>query len=77
MAGAINTPLRQLIMDWTACQLIEKDPDNVVLKKLRSWDHHECIHLDKVLSQFEKDGKYPEHYGLDWGKINYEEFIKE
>ena len=49
MAGSINTPLRQLIMDWTACQLIAKDPDNVILKKLRSWDHHECIHLDKVL----------------------------
>ena len=31
MAGAINTPLRQLIMDWTALQLLEKDPDNKVM----------------------------------------------
>ena len=23
------------------------------------------------------DKKYPEHYNLDWGTINYEEMIKE
>ena len=33
MAGAINTPLRQLIMDWTACQLLEKDPNNQIIEK--------------------------------------------
>ena len=75
MAGAINTSLRQLIMDWTALQLLEKDPDNPILKKLRSWQHRETIELDKLLSQFEKDGKYPEHYNLDWGKVKYKDFV--
>ena len=77
MAGAINTPLRQLIFDWTACQLLEKDPDNIILKKLRSWNHPETIELNKLLTQFEKDKKYPEHYNLDWGSIKYEDFIDE
>ena len=77
MAGAINTPLRQLIMDWTALQLLEKDPDNKILKKLRTWQHPETIELDKLLSTFERDGKYPEHYNLDWGTINYKDLIKE
>ena len=49
MAGAINTPLRQLIMDWTACQLLEKDPNNHILKKLRSWEHPETIELNNCL----------------------------
>ncbi len=75
MAGAINTPLRQLIMDWTALQLLEKDPDNPILKKLRSWQHPETIELNKLLSQFEKDRKYPEHYNLDWGKVEYKDFV--
>ena len=45
-------------MDWTACQLLEKDPDNIILKKLRSWNHPETVELNKLLSQFEKDKKY-------------------
>ena len=75
MAGAINTPLRQLIMDWSVCKLLEKDPDNHVLKKLRSWEHPETIELNKLLTQFEKDRKYPDHYNLDRRSINYDEFI--
>ena len=66
-----------MIMDWTALQLLEKDPDNKILKKLRTWQHPETIELDKLLSTFERDGKYPEHYNLDWGTINYKDFIKE
>lgn len=77
MAGAINTSLRQLIMDWTALQLFEKDPDNHVLKKLRSWNHPETVKLNKLLSQFEKDGKYPEHYNLDWGGITFKDFMND
>ncbi len=52
-------------------------PDNIILKKLRSWNHPETVELNKLLSQFEKDKKYPEHYNLDWGTISYEEMIKE
>ena len=77
MAGAINTSLRQLIMDWTALQLFEKDQDNHVLKKLRSWNHPETVELNKLLSQFEKDGKYPEHYNLDWGGITFKDFMND
>ena len=77
MAGAINTPLRQLIMDWTSCQLLEKDPDNKILQKLRTWEHPETIELNKLLTQFEKDKKYPEHSNLDWGSINYNDFMKD
>ena len=54
-----------------------QDPDNHVLKKLRSWEHPETIELNKLLTQFEKDRKYPEHYNLDWGSINYDEFMKD
>ena len=38
-------------MDWTSTlQLLEKDPDNKILKKLRTWQHPETIELDKLLS---------------------------
>ena len=71
------------VIDYLAIELYKLDPENAVLNKFLKMDNFEGTELQKTIREYDKTGKFPDHYNTDgtWkytgGRISIEDFLND
>jgi|TARA_B100000989_G_scaffold257185_1_gene206616 hypothetical protein len=77
MGKHLKTSMDYKIIDYLTIELHRLDPNNKVLGKFKQMNNHEGQTMSKTIKEFDKTGKYPEHYNTDSGYVKFDDFIKE
>jgi len=83
MGKFLKTPMDEKITAYLAIELYKKDPMNPVLAKFMSMKNEEGYSLTKVINEYKKIDKHPDHYNTDgtWrsstGKVTFTQFLND